>query len=130
MPYFYYLCTVNHVTEPTTMSPIITAKKTNFRWMMCSILFFATMINYMDRQVLSLTWKDFIAPEFAWNDEDYGHLTSTFSLVYAVSLLFAGRFIDVIGAKKGYTWAGAVWSLVAILHAICGIATCGIETGE
>lgn len=130
MPYFYYLCTVNHVTEPTTMSPIITAKKTNFRWMMCSILFFATMINYMDRQVLSLTWKDFIAPEFAWNDEDYGRLTSTFSLVYAVSLLFAGRFIDVIGAKKGYTWAVAVWSFGAILHAFCGIATCGIETGE
>ena len=53
--------------------------------MVCSMLFLATTINYMDRQVLSLTWKDFIAPEFAWSDEDYGRITSLFSLVYAIS---------------------------------------------
>ena len=97
----------------TVMSPIQTAKKTNFRWVVCSMLFFATMINYMDRQVLSLTWKDFIAPEFAWDDEDYGRLTSLFSLVYAVSMFFVGWFMDKAGVKKGYAWAIFVWSLAA-----------------
>ena len=113
----------------TVMSPIQTAKKTNFRWVVCSMLLFATMINYMDRQVLSLTWKDFIAPEFAWDDEDYGRLTSFFSLIYAVSMFFVGWFMDKAGVKKGYAWAVAVWSFGAILHAFCGIATCGALTG-
>ena len=49
--------------------------RTNFRWVICSLLFFATTINYLDRQVLSLTWKDFIAPEFHWTDSDYGAIT-------------------------------------------------------
>lgn len=112
------------------MSPIHTTKKTNFRWIVCSMLFLATMINYMDRQVLSLTWKDFIAPEFAWNDEDYGRITSLFSLVYAISMLFVGKFMDTVGVKKGYVWAIAIWSFGSILHAFCGIATCGALTGE
>lgn len=106
------------------MSPIQTAQKTNYRWIVCGMLFLATTINYMDRQVLSLTWKDFIAPEFAWNDEDYGRITSIFSLVYALSMLVVGRLTDVIGVKRGYSWAIGVWSLGAILHAFCGIATC------
>ena len=58
-------------------------KKTNFRWMICSLLFFATAVNYLDRQVLFLTWKDFIAPEFHWMDADYGVITGYFSLIYA-----------------------------------------------
>ncbi len=57
-----------------------TARKTNWRWVICSLLFFATTINYLDRQVLSLTWKDFIAPEFHWSDTDYGTITGFFSL--------------------------------------------------
>lgn len=48
------------------MSPITTSKMSNFRWVICALLFIATTVNYMDRQVLSLTWKDFIAPEFHW----------------------------------------------------------------
>ena len=48
------------------------AKASNFRWFICALLFFATTVNYMDRQVLSLTWKDFIAPEFHWTDTNYG----------------------------------------------------------
>ena len=59
----------------TTASIAATARKTNWRWVICSLLFFATTINYLDRQVLSLTWKDFIAPEFHWTDADYGHIT-------------------------------------------------------
>lgn len=104
-----------------------TAKKTNWRWVICSLLFFATTINYLDRQVLSLTWKDFIAPEFHWSDSDYGTITGFFSLFYAAISLFAGKFIDFMGSKKGYLWAIFVWSLAACLHAGCGWATMKIE---
>lgn len=100
-----------------------TGKMTNFRWIICAMLFFATTVNYLDRQVLSLTWKDFIAPEFHWTDSNYGDIAAIFSLVYAIANLFAGRFIDWMGTKKGYLWAIAVWSLGACMHALCGWAT-------
>src|SRR5665648_889439 len=77
-----------------------------------------------------LTWKDFIAPEFHWTDSDYGTITSLFSLFYALSLVFAGRFIDWLDTKKGFLWAIGLWSIGAILHAFCGIATSGILTGH
>ena len=102
-------------------------KMTNYRWVICAMLFFATTVNYMDRQVLSLTWKDFIAPEFHWTDADYGTITSVFSILYAVFCLFAGKFIDWMGTKKGYLWAIFVWSLGACLHAACGWLTMQIE---
>ena len=84
------------------MSAVQTSKMSNFRWVICALLFLATTINYMDRQVLSLTWKDFIAPDFHWTDGDYGTITGMFSLFYAVANLFAGKFIDWMGTKKGY----------------------------
>ena len=98
-------------------------KKSNFRWMICSLLFFATTVNYLDRQVLSLTWKDFIAPEFKWTDADYGIITGYFSLIYAFCNLFAGKFVDWMGTKKGYMWAIFVWSLAACLHAATGVGS-------
>ena len=91
------------------MNPVQTTKMSNFRWVICALLFLATTINYMDRQVLSLTWKDFIAPEFHWTDADYGTITGLFSLFYAVANLFAGKFIDWMGTKKGYLIAIFVW---------------------
>ncbi len=105
-------------------------KKTNFRWVVCGMLFCALIVNYLDRQVLSLTWKDFISPEFHWNDSDYGTITGVFSLVYAVGMLFAGRMIDFLGTKRGYVTAIALWSAGACLHAFCGILTCGIVSGD
>ena len=99
------------------------AKMTNFRWTICLLLFLATTVNYMDRQVLSLTWKEFISPEFHWTDSDYGTITAIFSIIYAIANLFAGRFIDWMGTKKGYLWAIFVWSAGACLHAACGWAT-------
>ncbi len=99
----------------------------NWRWWMCGLLFVATTVNYMDRQVLSLTWKDFIAPEFHWTDADYGTITAVFSIFYAVCMLFAGRFVDWMGTKKGYLWAIGVWSAGACVHAACGWATVHIE---
>ncbi|WP_217809487.1 MFS transporter [Massilibacteroides vaginae] len=102
---------------------------TNYRWVICSMLFFATTINYLDRQVLSLTWVDFIAPEFHWTNTHYGYITAAFSLLYAICMLFAGRFIDWMDTKKGFLWAIGIWSVGACIHAFCGIATSGITTG-
>ena len=96
---------------------------TNWRWWICSLLFIATTVNYLDRQVLSLTYKEFIAPEFHWTDADYGTITSLFSIFYAIACLFAGKFVDWMGTKKGYLIAIGVWSLGAVLHAGCGVAT-------
>ena len=87
------------------------------------MLFFATTVNYLDRQVLSLTWDEFIKPEFHWNESHYGTVTSIFSIIYAISMVFAGRFVDWLGTKKGYLWAIGIWSLGACMHAFCGIVT-------
>ena len=103
---------------------------TNWRWWIVVLLFFATTVNYMDRQVLSLTWKDFIAPEFHWNDNDYGTITALFSIIYAICQLFAGMFVDWMGTKKGYLWAIGIWSAGACVHALCGWATMHIEGYE
>jgi len=100
----------------------INEKMTQYRWTICTLLFFATTINYLDRQVLSLL-QPILADEFHWTDSDYGTITAIFSLAYAVSMLFAGRFVDKLGTRKGYAWAIAVWSVAAMLHAICGLAT-------
>ena len=103
-------------------------KPSSFRWVVCAMLFAATTVNYLDRQVLSLTWKDFIAPEFKWTDNDYGTITAAFSLIYALCNLFAGKFIDWLGTKKGYLWAIFIWSLGACLHAICGVGAVKIAS--
>ncbi len=97
-------------------------KMTNYRWLICSMLFFATTVNYLDRQVLSLL-QPILEEEFHWTDNDYGTITAIFSLVYAVAMLFAGRFVDRVGTKRGYAWSIAVWSLGAGVHAVCGMVT-------
>ncbi len=107
-----------------------TEKIGRYRWTICGLLFFATTINYLDRQVLSLTWSDFIAPEFHWTNNDYGNITALFSIFYAISLLFAGKFVDFMDTKKGFLWAIGVWSIGACLHAFAGIATSGWITGN
>ena len=111
------------------MNDVKKAVMTNWRWVMCAMLFFATTVNYMDRQVLSLTFKEFIQPEFHWTDNHYGTITGVFSIAYAIFCLFAGKFIDWMGTKKGYLWAIVVWSLGAVMHAACGIATTWFVNG-
>ena len=103
---------------------------TNWRWWMVVLLFVATTVNYMDRQVLSLTWKEFIAPQFHWTDSDYGTITAVFSIFYAVAMLFAGKFVDWMGTKKGYLWAIGIWSFGACAHALCGWGTMHINGYE
>ena len=95
----------------------------NWRWWLCSLLFVATTVNYLDRQVLSLTYENFIKPEFGWTDANYGTITSFFSIFYAICCLFAGKFVDWMGTKKGYLIAIGVWSVGACLHAACGWGT-------
>jgi MFS transporter, ACS family, hexuronate transporter len=114
----------------TTKILTMKAKIGNYRWTICALLFFATTINYLDRQVLSWIWKDFLVPEFHWTDSDYGTITAAFSIFYAVSMLFAGRFVDWMDTKKGFLWAIGIWSIGACIHAFCGIATSGMLTGH
>ena len=101
-----------------------------YRWTICGLLFFSTTINYLDRQVLSLTWKDYLVPEFHWTDSHYGDIAGLFSLFYAGSMLVAGRFVDWMDTKKGFLWAIGIWSVGAVIHAFCDIATSGFITGS
>ena len=88
----------------------------NYRWTICGLLFFATTVNYLDRQVLSLLAPS-LSEEFGWSNSDYANITAVFQFIYAISMLFAGRIIDKLGTKKGYVLAIVVWSLGAIMHA-------------
>jgi ACS family hexuronate transporter-like MFS transporter len=89
----------------------------NYRWTICSLLFFATTVNYLDRQVLSLL-KPSLEDEFGWTNSQYADIASTFQITYAIALLFAGRIVDRLGTKKSYSWAIILWSLGAIVHAL------------
>jgi ACS family hexuronate transporter-like MFS transporter len=87
-----------------------------YRWTVVALLFFATTINYVDRQVLGI-----LAPtlqrELAWSETDYGRIVSWFSLAYGFGLLGMGRFLDRIGVRKGFTIAIVAWSAAAMAHA-------------
>src|SRR6187402_1276863 len=88
----------------------------NYRWTICALLFFATTVNYLDRQVLSLL-APALSKEFGWTNSDYANITAVFQFVYAISMLFAGRVIDKLGTKWGYIVAIVLWSIGAIMHA-------------
>lgn len=89
----------------------------NYRWSVCALLFFATTINYLDRQVLGLL-KPFLEVEFGWSETDYSYIVMAFSASYAVGLVGFGRIIDKIGTRLGYTISITVWSLAAMAHAL------------
>jgi len=87
-----------------------------YRWTICALLFFATTVNYLDRQVLSLLAPS-LSTEFGWSNTDYANIAAAFQFVYAISMLFAGRVVDKIGTKAAYVVAITVWSLGALMHA-------------
>jgi ACS family hexuronate transporter-like MFS transporter len=87
-----------------------------YRWTICGLLFFATTVNYLDRQVLSLL-QPYLADRFKWTNTDYANITAVFQFGYALSMLIAGRIIDKLGTKRGYAWAIVIWSVAAIIHA-------------
>jgi ACS family hexuronate transporter-like MFS transporter len=104
-----------------------TEKIGKYRWTIVGLLFFATTVNYLDRQVLSLL-QPMLAEKYSWTNNDYANITSVFQFMYAISMLFAGRIIDKLGTKKGYTWAIVIWSIGAIMHAAAIPIGSGVTT--
>ena len=89
-----------------------------YRWRICALVFFATTINYLDRQVISLLKDDYLQPLFNWSESDYADIVIAFQLAYALGRLGEGWVIDKIGTKAGYALALIVWSVAAMLHAL------------
>ena len=87
-----------------------------YRWVICALLFVATTINYIDRQVIGLLKPD-LQVQFGWTERDYAAIVFTFQLAYAIGLLLAGRVMDKLGTKKGFTIAIILWSVAAVGHA-------------
>ncbi len=99
-----------------------------FRWVICALLFCAATINYVDRQVIGIL-KPTLQTEFGWSEIDYGDIVFAFQLAYGLGLLLAGRLMDRLGARRGFTVAIVIWSLAAMAHAevaLFGGAAAGI----
>ena len=88
-----------------------------YRWIILSLVFFATTINYLDRQVISLLKDDYLEPLFGWNETDYANIVIAFQVSYAAGMVLAGFVIDRVGTKIGYALSLILWSLAAIGHA-------------
>lgn len=86
------------------------------RWLVCGLLFFATTVNYMDRQVIALL-KPTLQIQFGWTENGYGDIVFAFTCAYAVGLLVIGKLIDRLGTRKGFSLAVFAWSLAAMAHA-------------
>ena len=102
------------MTEDTAVTTPTTRGK--FRWAICSLLFFAATVNYIDRQVIGIL-KPTLAEQFGWSELDYSWIVFAFQTAYAIGLLFVGKLMDRIGTKIGFAIAIVVWSLAAIAHA-------------
>jgi MFS transporter, ACS family, aldohexuronate transporter len=94
----------------------------NYRWVICALLFFATTINYMDRQILALL-KEILDRKIGWSNEEFGLVNSMFQLAYGVGLLGFGWFVDRFGTKLGYAVSIFLWSVAAASHALVGSVT-------
>lgn len=95
------------------------ARVGRYRWVVCSLLFLATTINYIDRQILALI-KEFLDQELGWSNEQFGMVNSAFQAAYAVGLMAFGWFVDRYGTKIGYAVSIVLWSLAAIAHSVVG----------
>ena len=106
-----------------------------YRWTICSLLFFATTINYLDRSVISLL-KPYLEVQFKWTEGDYSYIVMAFQVSYGVGMIFIGRFIDKVGTKLGYALSTLAWSLAAMGHALAqstfgfGIARAALGVSE
>ncbi len=89
----------------------------SYRWRICALLFFATTINYMDRQVLGVLAPD-LQKIIGWSELQYSTIITAFQAAYAIGLLCAGALIDRIGTKAGYALAISIWSLSAMGHSL------------
>lgn len=91
-----------------------------YRWTILSLVFFATTINYLDRNVISLLKDDYLEKQFGWTESDYSNIVIAFQLAYAIGMIGVGWFIDKVGTKLGYAVSLIVWSFAAIGHALAG----------
>jgi len=109
---------LNESTHPQSVSQSAAISKAvgKYRWTICALLFFATTVNYLDRQVLSLLAPD-LSTQFGWSNTDYANIASVFQFVYAIAMIFAGRVVDKIGTKTAYIVAIGIWSTGAVMHA-------------
>jgi ACS family hexuronate transporter-like MFS transporter len=107
----------------------------NIRWVICGLLFFATTVNYMDRQVLGIL-KPMLERDMHWSETDFSHMVFAFQLAYALMMPIAGRLIDWLGVRTGYALAAAIWSLASMSHALARtsfqfmLARFGLGLGE
>ena len=97
-------------------TPVQAARVGHYRWVVCALIFFATTINYVDRQVIGIL-KNTLEGEFGWNEIDYSNIVFSFQLAYAIGLVISGRLMDRLGTKTGYALAVIIWSLAAMAHA-------------
>jgi len=110
-------------------------KPTMIRWWICALLFFATTINYVDRQVFAILAPQ-LQTEIGWSEIEYGYIVTAFQLSYAIGLLLVGKLIDFLGTKKGFILSIIVWSLAAMSHALArtpigfGMARLALGIGE
>lgn len=113
---------------------MVSASK-NYRWTVVVLLFFATTINYVDRQIIGLL-KPILEKEFGWSETDYAHIVMAFTAAYAIGLLLLGKFIDSVGTRIGYAVAIVFWSIAGMLHAFAKnlngfiLARVGLGIGE
>jgi ACS family hexuronate transporter-like MFS transporter len=107
----------------------------NYRWLIVVLLFVATTINYLDRQIIGLL-KPILEKEFEWTETDFARIVMAFTAAYAIGLLVSGRVIDKVGTKVGYAVTVVVWSIAGMFHALArsatgfGIARIGLGLGE
>lgn len=94
-------------------SPVLS----NVRWTIVALLFFATTINYIDRQVIGLL-KPFIEDDLHWDDADYGYIVTAFQIAYAIGMIISGRLLDKFGTRIGYFFTILIWSIGATLHSV------------
>ncbi len=106
------------------ISSVVVSNVGNYRWVICGLLFFATTVNYMDRQVVGYLKEFYCKPSalggFGWTNSQFAYLTASFTGVYSAASIFAGRFIDKIGTKLGLALSLIAWSVVGILNAFVG----------
>jgi MFS transporter, ACS family, hexuronate transporter len=91
--------------------------QSNARWVICGLLFFATTVNYIDRQALGIL-KPTLAKDLHWSESDYGWIVSAFQFAYALTMPLAGRMVDLLGTRLGYALAVLVWSTAAMSHSL------------
>ncbi len=103
--------------SPPTAASSATVKVGNYRWTIVALLFFATTINYIDRQVLGILAPT-LQKEIGWTEVDYGNIISWFTAAYALGFLGVGRMMDRLGVRTGFAIAITTWSLAAMSHAL------------